>query len=619
MKAGLSLSDSLSSRAQRSRLRPAPRDDAVFCFSLEKNEKGGDRTGGLADYVLALSKYVLIAISVAILLRCIRSLLSEHVEPEIWGYLRYNGETYPLTHWENLIGRSLSADVRVISPGVSRAHAVLRRGGSGRWRVYDIFSRHGVWIQNAQAGAQGLPVETGDVINIGGEKLRFRAATPEKREKLDSKRARAGHGVSPAGTLLELTVFQLALLLQHTLSPREKNLLAVTLAFTALIALEWSCYHFMRFINRSGFEIETLAFYLTSLGMSVAATSAPEDLLKQLFLTISAVVLFALLGWWLRDLERTMAARSLVVIGSVMLLFVNIAFSDAVLGARNWLMVGGLSIQPSELVKVGYIYVGASTLDKLFSRRNLRMFIMFSAFCVVSLALIGDFGTALIFFITFLVISYLRSGSIATVLLAVTGAGLAGFLAVTVKPYIANRFATWGHVWEDVYGKGFQQSRAMSAAASGGLYGKGAGSGWLKDIFAANTDMVFAVVCEEQGLIIGVIMVAAMLVLALFAVRTARNGRSAYYSIAACAAMSMLLAQLAMNVFGSLDILPFTGVTFPFVSRGGTSLLSCWMLMAFIKSADNRREASFAVRPATQDTDAQEDLSDWEVWQPREK
>ena len=300
---------------------------------------------------------------------------------------------------------------------------------------------------------------------------------------------------------------------------------------------------------------------------------------------------------------------------------VNIVFSDAVLGARNWLVFAGFSFQPSELVKVGYIYVGASTLDKVFRKRDLYSFILFSGFCVVSLALIGDFGTALIFFITFLVISYLRSGSIATVLLAVTGAGMAGFLAVSIKPYIARRFSTWGHVWEDVYGAGFQQTRAISAAAAGGLYGKGAGAGWLKGIFAANTDMVFALICEEQGLIIGVIMVAAMLTLAFFAVRTARQGRSAFYSIAACAAMSMLLVQLAMNVFGSLDLLPFTGVTFPFVSKGGTSLLSSWMMMAFIKSADNRRGASFAVNAALEDKSAgrDEDSSDWEVWQPREK
>ena len=104
-------------------------------------------------------------------------------------------------------------------------------------------------------------------------------------------------------------------------------------------------------------------------------------------------------------------------------------------------------------------------------------------------------------------------------------------------------------------------------------------------------------VCEELGLLIACMMVCAVILLACFAVRSARTGRSAYYGIAACAAMSILLTQLALNVFGSMDILPFTGVTFPFVSRGGSSLLSCWMMMAFLKSADNRREASFAVRP----------------------
>lgn len=585
-------------------------DEEVFC------------TEGLADYMLAMSKYVLILLSIAMIVRCIRSMLSEHYEPETWGYLRHGEDTFTLTHWENIIGRSINADVRLVDAGVSRVHAVLRRGNKGHWRVYDIFSKGGVWIKTAKAGPAGLPVQTGDVINVGGQRLRFREVTPDKQEKLEKKRTAAGHGVSPAGTLLELTVFELFLLGQHAMSAKSEHIKAIAVAFVALIALQWACYFAMRVVERSGFEIETLAFFLTSLGLSVTASSTPEDLLKQILLIIAAVVLFLLLGLWLRKLERATAARTTVAILSIGLMLVNIVFSDAVLGARNWLQIAGFSFQPSELVKVGYIYVGASTLDRLFRRKNLYQFIFLSAFFVVSLALIGDFGTALLFFITFLVISFLRSGSIATVLLAVAGAGMAGFLAVSVRPYVARRFATWGHVWDDVYGAGFQQSRAMSAAASGGLYGKGAGAGWLKSIFAANTDMVFAMICEEQGLIIGVIMVLAVLVLAFFAVRTARQGRSAYYSIAACAAMSMMLAQLAMNVFGSLDILPFTGVTFPFVSRGGTSLLCCWMLMAFIKSADNRRDASFAVRPATyeeQEEALDENLSDWEVWQPRKK
>ena len=146
----------------------------------------------------------------------------------------------------------------------------------------------------------------------------------------------------------------------------------------------------------------------------------------------------------------------------------------------------------------------------------------------------------------------------------------------------------------------------MSAAASGGLFGKGAGQGWLGNIFAANTDMVFAMVSEELGLIIALCMMLSILTLAFFAVRSASQGRSAYYAIGACASMAMLLTQMALNVFGSLDLLPFTGVTFPFVSRGGSSLISCWMLMAFIKAADNRKSASFAVRPGKKSKTSEE-------------
>ena len=548
------------------------------------------------EYALTTSKFAVIILSILILARCLRSMLNEKYESEIWGHLSCDGENYTLTHWENLIGKGLSSDVRLCYPGVSRCHAVLSRNDRGEWKIYDIYSRSGVWVNGVKVGGSGAQVDTGDVINLGGLTLRFQDITTRDREQNEAVRTSAGLHVSPTVTLLELSLFQLALLLQHAMSADGEYIRSIALAFVALIALQWCCYSAMRLMNRSGFEVETLAFYLTSLGMSVAASSTPEDMYKQILLTVAAVALFLFSGWWLRNLRRTMAFRIPVAVLALALLAINVVASAAVLGAKNWLEFGGYSFQPSELVKASYIYVGASTLERLFFRRNLYGFIGFSAVCVVALALIGDFGTALIFFITFLIISYMRSGSLGTVFLAVSAAVLAGFLAVTVKPYIAQRFATWGHAWEDVYGAGFQQTRAMSAAASGGLTGKGAGFGWLDDIFAANTDMVFAVICEELGLIVGLCMVAAMLVMAFFAVRSARHGRSAYYPIAACASMALLLSQMALNVFGSLDLLPFTGVTFPFVSRGGSSLISCWLLMSFIKSADNRRDASFAVR-----------------------
>jgi len=132
--------------------------------------------------------------------------------------------------------------------------------------------------------------------------------------------------------------------------------------------------------------------------------------------------------------------------------------------------------------------------------------------------------------------------------------------------------------------------------ASGGLFGLGGGNGWLKYVAASDTDLVFAFVAEEWGLLLAVFMVLAVVCLAAFVVRSASVGRSSFYTIGACAAAAILLVQTVLNVFGTLDLLPLTGVTLPFVSNGGSSMIACWGLLAFIKAADTRQNASMAVR-----------------------
>ena len=137
----------------------------------------------------------------------------------------------------------------------------------------------------------------------------------------------------------------------------------------------------------------------------------------------------------------------------------------------------GFSFQPSELAKPCYIFAGAATLERLFRKRNLGLFILLTGACMGCLALMSDFGTAAIFFVTFLVIAYLRSGDFATLSLICGGAVFGGLMLVTVKPYILRRFAAWGTPGEQASDGGFQQTRTMSAAASGGLIGSGARRG----------------------------------------------------------------------------------------------------------------------------------------------
>ena len=553
----------------------------------------------LSENLLVLSKYGIVLFSILTLFRCLRSLLSERYESEVWAYVRVAGERIPITHWENIIGRAPSSDVRVFAPGVSRVHAVISRDDQGKWKIYDVFSRGGVWVNDRRTDYDGFPLHNGDTINLAGTKITFIEPEDDKLRRIEQTRTTAGGSVSPLLTLIWLLLFQLSLLMQHLLSTEPEYIRPILISFSCIIVLEWLCYLAIRLVNLSGFETETLAFYLTTLGLSVAISSTPDDLYKHSLLILVSVFSFLILGWWLRNLKRTSALRIPFALLSMALLGLNILSGTTISGATNWLSIGGYSFQPSEFVKVAYVYVGASTLDKLYMKKNLYVYVAFSAVCVLALALMGDFGSALVFFISYLIISFMRSGSLATVVLSVSGAVMAGLMAITVKPYIAARFSSWGHAWEDIYDSGYQQVRTMSAAAAGGLFGKGAGRGWLKSIVAANTDMVFGIISEELGMIIAFCSVLAVIAIALFAIRSAKHSRSTYYAIGACATVTILLSQLSLNVFGSMDMLPFTGVTFPFISRGGSSLISCWMLMSFIKSADNRRGGSFAVRSAS--------------------
>lgn len=553
----------------------------------------------MPNLIATILSYLLPVMAILVIVRCMRSMLKGKVATEIWGYIHTDDGVLLINHWENLLGRGKSSDVCLPSRKISRVHAVLIRSSKGQWRVFDIFSKGGVWVNDQRVLAAGLPVADGDILRLADEQVRFRDISETQRAAIEARRVHRWKRVHPAVTLVYLTVFQLILLAEHCIFVDDASYIpSFLLGFSLLILLQWFCYFVMRSIRRTGFEVETLAFFLSSLGLSIIASSVPDEMLRQIIEIFVGVALFFVLGWWLRDLDRTKTMRIPVAIIALAFLALNLVAGQSKYGATLWIQIGSMSLQPSEIVKVAYIYVGAATLEHLFRTRNLIVFIVFSALCVIVLGLLGDFGTALIFFVTFLVISFMRSGSIATVALAITGAAMGGFLIFTIKPHVASRFSAWGHIWEDVSGAGYQQTHALSAGASGGLFGKGAGNGWLHSRFAANTDTVFGMLCEELGLIVAICAVLAILALAFFAVRSSAKGRSAYYSIAACATASMFLVQMSLNVFGSVDILPFTGVTFPFVSRGGTSLLSCWMLLAFIKAGDTRKGASFVVKPA---------------------
>ncbi len=559
-------------------------------------------TGFLAENPLVgawyttVVRFVFPLLALMILVGAIRSLWKVKHPDEVWGYLAMaNGVRLPLTHWENIIGRAPACDVQLEYPSVSRQHAALIREDDGSWTVYDLASKGGVTVNDLPVDEYAV-VEDGDTVAFGGiPTMMMPISAEEKREQMAERRIE-GRPAGMWGSLVLLTLFQVLTALQLIVAAGEEATVTIPLTFLVLTLVCWGYFIILRSFRRIGFEMETIAFFLCTLSLAVTGSKVPEEMPKQLVAILMGLTLFLVLGFFLRDLTRAQKVRWFMGAAAVGMLVITLLIGSSQGGAKAWIRLGGMSLQPSELAKICYIFAGAATLDRLFNKRNLWMFIGLTGICGACLALQNDFGTALVFFVTFLVIAFLRSGDFATLGLICAGCFAGGMVLLTVKGHVAARFSSWGHIWEDVYGAGFQQTHTLTAAASGGMIGVGAGKGWLAGLAAADTDIVFGMLCEEWGLIIAVLTILCIITLAVFAVRACRAGRSSFYTIAACAATSLLVFQTCLNVFGAVDILPFTGVTLPFVSNGGSSMLSAWGMLAFLKATDTRQNASFAVK-----------------------
>ena len=534
-------------------------------------------------------------LSAFLLIRCVMPLLTFRREPEIWAWLNLaDGTQIPITHWETVIGRSKSSDVVISSATVSQNHAVLTRYDDGSWTISDAGSKGGTFVNDRQV--QICALKNRDRINLGGVEMVLQPITQHQEIRQAQLRTKAASGWDSVTNLMLLTILQCMIFLGFLLKGSQEDMMSILQGFGGIVTCQWLLYLFYCIIRRKSFEVETIAFFLCTLGMAAIATVKPAETVKQLAAMILGVGTFLILGWSLRDLERAKNVRYLATVAGVGFLVITLLFGTEYYGAKNWLIIGGMSLQPSELSKVCFVYAGASTMDRIMTKRNLILFIAYSVLICGLLALMNDFGTALIFFCAFLVIAYLRSGSMGTVALAITALGFAGVIALKIAPHALQRFATWRHIWEDPLNAGYQQTRALMCIASGGLFGLGPEGGLLQYVFAADSDIVFATISEEWGLILAVMTVLCIVVLGLFPIRTARVARSSFYSIGGCTAGAVLVIQTLLNCLGTLDILPFTGVTFPFVSNGGTSMIGAWGLLAFVKAADTRQNASFAVR-----------------------
>ena len=514
-------------------------------------------------------------------------------KPLVTLYNPVTGLKLPVLFWENSIGRSRSSDVVVDDPAVSRSHCVLLRRKEG-WFVTDTGSKSGTYVNGKRVrGRAQLMLD--DTITVGNSEFEFKRGE-EYEEPLRSSWFFSKVSNKPAMSawklMLLITLFHFFMCVEAMYWNAGKNIYSPLVLFGALAAVEWGFFFVSSFIlRRVNFELESLALFLTGIGVMLLVRQVERSAYVQLIAAGIGMVLFCIIIKAIENPDKVNKIRLPMMIFAVGLLLLSIVFGKITNGASNWIYIGSISVQPSELVKIIYIFIGASALDKLQTSKNLLEFIIFSIVCVGLLALMGDFGTALIFFVTFLLIAFMRSGDFKTVILAVAAAIFGITFVLRFKPYVADRFKAWRNVWKYASDYGYQQTHVLTFIASGGLFGVGIGNGFLKQVAASESDLVFGLVAEEMGVIVAITLAIAVGMLVVYARAITTRSRSTFYSISACCAAGLLVVQLSLNIFGATDILPLTGVTFPFISSGGSSIISCWGLIAFIKAADERTYA----------------------------
>ena len=548
---------------------------------------------GVMPTVLLLVRVIVPVLALYVVWRCYTSFKKgqRRRDPVIMLQDQGSGTSFPVLYWENSIGRSRSCDITLPDATMSRDHAVLLRRDEG-WFICDTGSKSGVLVNGKKIQDRQL-VNVGDSVTMGSTTLTLWNAD---QKPLERRRIFTGFSREAASPFVLMFLTTLVLLLMgvqgvlggETLSP------AALIPCAAVLLMGWGLYIFSVGIqHRVSFEIETVGILLSGIGINLLASFDLEGVTTQLAAMLLGIFLFSFLLWFMGDMDRVAKCRLWIGLGALALLGATLVFGTNTYGSTNWIRIGPLSVQPSEFVKIAFIFVGTSTLDRLQTKKNMGEFLVFTGACIGLLALMPDFGMALILFATFLILAFMRSGSVRTIALVLAGAVLAVLVVLTVKPYVLERFMGWGHVWEHVNDNmGYSQTRTLTYLASGGFFGVGLGNSYLAPVFAADSDLVFGLLCEEQGLLLGLVVLFAFVLFVFYARSDVTRSRSTFFSIAACSAAGMLLFQAALNVFGATDVLPMTGVTLPFISAGGSSMLAVWGLLAFLKASDERTYAA---------------------------
>ena len=326
-----------------------------------------------------------------------------------------------------------------------------------------------------------------------------------------------------------------------------------------------------------------VAQFLWSLGLVVIYRINPSLAIKQFLILMASTLVMVCVMLIIRKSVDFGRLNWLFMVLTFLLLASTLVLGRSIGGAKNWIKLGFFTLQPSEFAKILYIMVSAyflTTREKLVS---FIPYLIYTAACVMLLVVEKDLGAGLLIALTFLVMFFAATGRTLLTLLGVGVLGGGAYASYKLFSHVQTRVEVWQDPWATYNGQGYQIVQGLLALASGGLFGVGLGRGMPEVIPVRESDYIFTVIGEEFGIIFGIITILFYLVFIVRGLLIALNARSTYDALLVFGCTAMLTLQSFIIIGGVIKLIPLTGVTLPYISYGGSSILSSMIQLGIIQ------------------------------------
>ncbi len=365
------------------------------------------------------------------------------------------------------------------------------------------------------------------------------------------------------------------------------------LALLAVLSVVWVLWQPATMVRDD--LLPALAVVLAALGLAIVARLSPLLAQKQQLWILVSLVLAIAMAPAFSQFRRFAAYKYLWVVASLALFALLLAFGQEVNGARLWIRLGPIQYEPIELIKLFIVLFLAAylaeTADVIANARpwSLRanvkylgpLFIGWGASMAILLVQ-RDLGMATLLLATFATLLFVATRRVDIVLFGALLFALGAFWAVHHYPYVQTRITVWRNPFSDPLGAGYQSSQAYYSLAAGGLFGSGFRLGHPEFIPDVATDYVYAAFAEEFGLIGALVVLAIFLDLVRRIFATGLEQPDLYTKLLAAGLGATLGFQVVIIVSGVIGLLPLTGITLPFLSYGGSSLVANFLLVALV-------------------------------------